>query len=94
MEAAVRPVHHPRNVPVLHGVEMDVVNMLFEIRITSDGVLPIATLPNAFFALVDLAFRPGLGIDTAGEATLDETPPGREVRVVLRQRPERMNMIG
>ena len=94
MEAAMRPINDPRDVPVLHGIEMDVVDMPFEIGVISDGVLPVAALPDAFFALRHLALRSRLGVKIAGEATLDKAPPGREVRIVLRQRPQRMNMIG
>jgi hypothetical protein len=36
---------------MLHRIEMNVVDMPLKIRVIADRVLPVAALPNAFFAL-------------------------------------------
>ena len=56
MKTAMRPIGYTRNVPVLHGIEVDVVDMSFEIRFVAYGMFPIAALPNPFFSLDELAF--------------------------------------
>src|SRR5256885_17082196 len=65
MEAAVRPIGDPSDVTVLHWIEMDVIDVPREIRFIANGVLPIATLPDAFLALGNFAFRPRLRFKTA-----------------------------
>jgi hypothetical protein len=55
VEAAVRPIAYARHVSMLHGVEMDVVDMALEIGIIADRMLPIPPLLNALFAFHDLA---------------------------------------
>ena len=49
MKAAMRPIGYAHDVSVLHRIEMNVINMAFEIRVIANRVLPIAALPNAFF---------------------------------------------
>lgn len=65
MKTAMRPVGYAGDVPVLHGIEMNVIDMSFEIRFVAYGVLPIAALPDAFLPLGNLAFRSWLRVDTA-----------------------------
>jgi len=55
VKAAVRPVRGPRDVPVLHRVEMDVVDVALEVSVVANGVFPIASLPDALFTLRNLA---------------------------------------
>jgi hypothetical protein len=51
MKAAVRPVRDATDVPVLHGIEMDVVDVPIEVGVISNGMLPVSTLPDALLAL-------------------------------------------
>src|ERR1700719_1200964 len=51
------PIADLRNVAVLHGIEVNVVHMTFEIAIITDRVLPITTLPKPSFTFGDLARR-------------------------------------
>jgi hypothetical protein len=65
MKTAMRPIGRTGNVTVLHGIEMNVIDMSIEITIIADSVLPIATLPDAFLSLGDLAFRSWPRFETA-----------------------------
>jgi len=40
---------------MLYRIEVDVVDVTSEIRVVTDGVLPIAALPNPLLAFGDLA---------------------------------------
>jgi hypothetical protein len=51
MKAAMRPVYDTRGASMLHWIEVDIVDMALEICVIADCMLPIATLPDAFFAL-------------------------------------------
>jgi hypothetical protein len=42
---------------MFHRIVMDVINVPLEIGIVTNGVLPIAALPDAFFPLRDFAYR-------------------------------------
>ena len=35
--------------PVLHGIEVNIIDMTLHVRVITNGVLPIAALPDAFF---------------------------------------------
>jgi hypothetical protein len=65
VEAAMRPIGYARDVAMLHGVEMNVIDMAFEICLISNGMLPIASLPNAFFPLADFTCRTRLRIEAS-----------------------------
>jgi len=65
VEAAMRPIGYARDVAMLHWIEMNVIDMPFEICLVSDGMLPIASLPNAFLSLTDLACGTRLRIDAS-----------------------------
>jgi hypothetical protein len=93
MKAAVRPVHDPRHVSVLQGIEVNVVDVTFEIGLIANGVLPIAALPDAFFALRDLALRSRLRFDGARKSALDETSASREVAIIFGQCPQSVDVI-
>ena len=53
------------DVPVFHRVEMNVIDMSFEISFIANSVLPIAALPDALLPLGDLAFRSRLRFEAA-----------------------------
>jgi hypothetical protein len=38
------------HVAVLHGIEVDVVDMARQVSVVADGMPPVATLPNSFLA--------------------------------------------
>ena len=51
VETGVRPINDPRYKSVFDRIVVDVVDMPVKISIISDGVFPIAALPNSLFAL-------------------------------------------
>jgi hypothetical protein len=51
MKAAVRPVHHTRDKPVFHGIEVDVIDVALQVRAITNDVFPIAPLPDSLLAL-------------------------------------------
>ena len=51
------PIGHPRDMPVLHRVKMDVVDVPFEISFIADSMLPVTTLPNSLLTFYDFAWR-------------------------------------
>jgi hypothetical protein len=55
MKAAMRPVRDARDVAVLDGIEVNVVDVTLEVCLVADCMLPIASLPNTLLALRDLA---------------------------------------
>ena len=55
MEAAMRPIDCPSDVAVLDRIEVNVVDMALQIGVISNCVLPVASLPDAFLPLADLA---------------------------------------
>jgi len=79
---------------MLHGIEVDVIDMARKIGIISNGVLPIAPLPDSLFTLQDLARRSWASFEPPGKPTLNQIPPAGKVTVMFWQSPERMNMIG
>src|SRR6266576_4447138 len=93
MKGAVRPIDHACYVPMLDRIEMNVVDMRLEICFISDGMLPIAALPDAFFSLVDLALGSRPWIKASRKVTLDQSPTYRKVSITLRQRPNCVNMV-
>ena len=73
---------------------MDVIHMASIIRIVANHVLPKTPLP--YSALTPLGATNGscfgLG-DTARKTRFDQSPAGRIIRVIWRQRPDAMQMI-
>jgi hypothetical protein len=94
MEAAVPPIRNARYVPVFDRIEMNIVNMTFEVGIVPDCMFPEATLPNPLLAFDNLARRPWLVLKAAREPALDQAPAGREIRISFGQSPNRMNVVG
>src|SRR5712671_2285362 len=91
MKAAVRPVDNTRDMSVLDRIEVDVVDIALQIGIIANGVLPIATLPDALLSLAHLACGSRQGSKAAREAALDQAPAGGKISVSFRNR---VNVIG
>jgi hypothetical protein len=94
MKAAVGPVRNSLNMSMLYGIEVDVVDMAREISVIADRVLPIATLPDAFFSLRRLALRARDGLKPPGKTAFYQAPSNGKIRIMLRQSPECVEMIG
>src|ERR1700735_5834088 len=94
MKTAVRPVSRSGHVAMLNRIEVDVVNVPLEIGIIANGMFPIAPLPNTLLSFADLARRSRSRTHATRETTLDQIPPHREIGIVLRKCPDRMDMVG
>jgi hypothetical protein len=90
----MRPIGYARDVPMLHWIEMNVVDMALKIGVIANRMLPISTLPNTLLSLVDLACGSRPRIEAARKAALDQAPTRREIGVIFRQRPNCVNVIG
>jgi hypothetical protein len=92
MKAAMRPVDNTRDMSVLDRIEMDIVDMALQIGIIANGVLPIATLPDALLSLARLACGSRQGDKASREAALDQAPAGGKISISFRQCPNRVNV--
>ena len=91
----IRPVSHASHQSVLDWIEMNVVDVPCVVALIAQRVLPIAALPDSTFAFAQAAWRnPFAGGESAREWGLDQPPTGREVGVIVWQRPDGMEMIG
>ncbi len=80
---------------MLHRIEVNVIDMHLQIALVPDRVLPIASLPDAAFTLVDSAGRSLFVFrKVSGKACLDLLPSSCEVAVFRRQGPDAVQMIG
>src|SRR5205085_3689690 len=95
MEAAMRPIANLPYMPMLNGIEVNVVDMTLQVGIVANGVLPKTTLPNSSLTSGNLAgAAPHVAGQTARESAFDQAPAQREIGVALRQRPDGIQMIG
>ena len=94
-KGAVRPFPHCLTMAVLHGVVMDVIHMPAPILLISDPMFPKPSLPYRSFPLALPRCRrwDGNANTTRAEISLDAAPARRIIIVVLRQAPQRMQMI-
>jgi hypothetical protein len=80
---------------MLHRVDVTIFDMAGTISFIANQMLPEASLPDAAFAALDpnrthvLLFRQGLC-----EVHLDQPPACREIGILPRQGPDRMEMVG
>lgn len=80
--------------PVLDGIEVNVIAMSFKITIVPQCVFPVPSLPNAAFAFGAATCRPSLtGFHSSREHCLDQPPAGREIRIARRQGPDGMEVV-
>jgi len=94
VESRIWPRVDLRHMAMLDRIEVNVVDVTLEVVLIAERMLPIAPLPNAPFTLIGSAWRylfPSR--QTTRERRLDQSPAGREIRVTLRQRPYRVQMI-
>jgi len=68
---------------MLHGIEVDVIDVTFEILLVTNGVFPESTLPQRDFAVSVPSDRSARLDDAGGKPTLDKMPTIREIGVSL-----------
>ena len=94
VESRKRPIRHPPDQPMFHGVPMAIVNMAGKVEIVSYDMLPEAPLPHAPLT----PCHPYLGApfgagNRPDEAYLDGLPAVGKIVVSRWQRPHAMHVI-
>ncbi len=93
MEATERPVADTRDETMHDGIEVNVVNVAFQIRVVANCVLLVAPLPNALLAFEQLACRALLRFQAARKAAFDQIPSRRKVGIMFGNRLNGMEMV-
>jgi len=89
------PIRHAGNVPVFDRVVMDVIAVDVEIPLIAQGMFPEPALPDAPFAFLLPSIRQAFPrCDSSSKRCLDQPPSRGVVRIVRRQGPQAMKMIG
>ena len=84
MERGPGPVAHPRDQPMLDGIDVDVIDMPNEVAFIPNGVLPIAALPDAALAPRGAARGyPFAAGDAARECRFDQPPARCEIGIAF-----------
>jgi len=79
---------------MLHGIEVDVIDVTFEILFVTNGVFPESTLPQQDFAISVTRDRGTCFDDRGGEPTLDQMPTIRKIGVSFGQGHDDVEVIG
>jgi hypothetical protein len=83
---------------MMNGIDVNVIEMLLEITLIADRMLPESPLPDALLALCAATLvsnGSAIGLDVrARKRFFDQTPTRRKIRVAIGQRPKRMQMVG
>jgi hypothetical protein len=84
----------PGIMPMLHGIEVDVVDVALQVGFIANGVLPITTLPNSPLASGNLAGAARhVARKPARKSALDQAPAQWKISIALRQRPDGMQVV-
>jgi hypothetical protein len=79
---------------MLHSIVINIVDVTFNIGFIADRMFPRATLPDdTLLSLTELAWRASFRIEASREPALNQTPTRGEIGVIVRQRPNRVNVI-
>jgi hypothetical protein len=94
MKRRVRPIADPPDQTMLDRIDVAILNMPSIIGLVADQMLPKSALPDATFAACK-ADRTELFLlwKRFGEASFDQAPAKRKIRIARRQCPYRMEMI-
>ena len=91
----MRPIPDPRYARVFNRIPMDIIDMLPEVSVIPNQVLPITALPDAplapFYATARSTFT---GRDAAGKPRLDQGPARFVIRIPLGKSPDAVQVIG
>ena len=94
VERRISPVQHPRNIPMLDRVVVDVIHLKLVIRVVPYGVFPKTSLPDTPFLPFQTALRTALGLrELAGKSRFDLPPTSCKIVVAFGQCPDTMQMI-
>ena len=79
---------------MLHGIEMNVIEVTQEVVLAAQRVLPISPLPNPALAFDAAAVGDWLAArQSMRKAAFDQSPARGEIRIAIGQGPDRMQVI-
>lgn len=94
MDRRIRPIGRAIGVPVLHRVDVHVIDMAAKIIFIADQVFPKTSLPYAALTFATPRGRNGLGArNRTRKGGLDQTPATGKIGVAFRQRPYRVHVV-
>jgi hypothetical protein len=94
MERRKRPINYARGVPVLDGIDMNVVHVRREIRFVANEMFPVAPLSDAALASADACCRARLRPRNAlGKFEFDQSPARGEIGVARGKGNDAMQMV-
>jgi hypothetical protein len=94
MKRRIRPIPHAGHEAVLHRIEVNVVDVAFEIGFVANGVLPEPSLPKRRFSIsMACDCCPGFR-DGVREPAFDQARSDGEAGIARRQRHNDMHVIG
>ena len=79
---------------MLYGIEVDVIDVPFEILFITNRMLPKTTLPQCDFAIAAARDRSASLEDAGGEPALDQVPTIRKIGVSIGQCHDDVKVIG
>ena len=79
---------------MLHGIEVDVIDVSLEILLVTNGVLPESTLPQRDFTISVARDRSTRLDDGCSEPALDQMPTIRKIGISLGQCHDDVEVIG
>jgi hypothetical protein len=94
MERRIGPITHARYQPMLHRIEVDVIKVPGEVRFAPNCMFPKSPLPQRIFTVRTTNKWNTGRYGGLVKSRFDVAPTARKVRVSVRQREDRMKMIG
>src|SRR6516165_9151405 len=89
----MRPIAHAANKVVLHWIKVNIVDLPLEISVITNRMLPISTLPERRLS-VSVTYDRSPGIhEPVRKSAFDEPPSVRIVRIPVRQRHDKVQMV-
>jgi hypothetical protein len=94
MKRRVRPIAHSGDKTVFHGIEVNVIDVPFEILLITNDVFPESTLPQRYLAISVTSDRSARLDDGGGEPTLDQVSTIWKIGVSFGQCHDDVEVIG
>src|SRR6516164_6590747 len=93
----MRPIAGRRRKAMMHGIDVNIIEVLCEIVLVTNGVFPEAALPNALFpfcaATLALKGRPICPDVGTRESLFDQAPSCGEIEIPFRQDPDCVQVV-
>src|SRR5262245_3778332 len=95
VESRMRPVLDPLDQAVLNRIEPAIVDVIVQVALVANEMLPIASLPDSALATAGPRLAEWLSCgNLLREANLDLVPAQGEIGIAGRQCPDRVHVVG